>query len=420
VDDMFKTVMDHVATMLGAEYAKLMLVDERTNFLYTRSSSQDDSMNTQADGTRLELAGEGSVAAKAVRTGSFYNIADLPNSTHYRPELHDNYRGTGMQVKSILCVPILSFDASDNTSKPIGVLQIINKRGAEKFSTKDENVVAALCSHISIGLGASDGDDKGFRQILSMCELNLNAKGVRMNAAENARSQMLYEQVMRDITEMTGAAATLLLVQDDNSDDLILKVSDKIPFFRNAPHKGVMGKVVDQQKTIIVNDLPRSPYYDPDRHENYQGTGIGLTSVVSTPCMSTAGTVIGVLECFKDKNNEFLPEDVNLLESAAAAIAIHLEGSGASLRRVLAEMHKLQSRGREAGVSSDCSNEVQSILESTASLVKKAGGQIEFALPLSNRREKAAPAADSRDETAPAAEQQTHGASSGEDPLASG
>jgi len=178
---------------------------------------------------------------------------------------------------------------------------------------------------------------------------------------------------------MIDAEATFLMVHDEHTDDLSMKVSDKVPFFRSAPHKGVMGKVFDHGRTILVNDLRDSPYYDPDRHDNYRGCGYSAKAILAVPCISTDGSVLGVVESVKSKQVEFQQKDVALLESAAAALAINLEGSGASLRRILKEMHKLHTTGRTSEAT-DCSAEVASIIESTAKIVKKAGGRVDSVL----------------------------------------
>ena len=57
-------------------------------------------------------------------TGRFIEIDDIKQSEYYVPEMHDNYRGTGVPVKSILCSPIHGFvPGGDDSPAVIGVLQ---------------------------------------------------------------------------------------------------------------------------------------------------------------------------------------------------------------------------------------------------------------------------------------------------------
>ena len=180
---------------------------------------------------------------------------DLRKTELYEPSRHDDYFGTGVTVRSVLCMPVIGVDPTDQATKVLGVLQVINKRSNEgHFPDRDEDVCAALCSHISTSLATAYGLSSSFRHALEGCERALNMPGVRLNPAQDARLQKTYEEVMKDCTEVLKASATILVVGDPaHKDDLILKVSDKIPFFRlSAAEAPVLHKCKEDGVTICV------------------------------------------------------------------------------------------------------------------------------------------------------------------------
>ncbi|CAE7694768.1 pde-5, partial [Symbiodinium pilosum] len=218
LDEMFDVVVDSVTQLLDCEAALLFLVDYEKGHLYLRSSSD----HTIKGNLRL---GEG-VAGRVAATGHFMNVDDLRKTELYNPARHENYFGTGVFVRSVLCMPVIGVDPADQATKVLGVLQVINKRGNEgHFLDKDEDVCAALCSQISTSLSTAYGLSSSFRHALERYERALNMPGVRLNPAQENRLQKIYEEVMRDCTEVLRASATILVVQDPgHKDDLILKV----------------------------------------------------------------------------------------------------------------------------------------------------------------------------------------------------
>jgi GAF domain-containing protein len=388
LDNMFSTVIDHVADLLGAELAMLMFVDDATNELYTRSKTVTEEANEDGASAALQpqrelqdfraKIGSDSVMGMVAKTGRFINIEDMPTTEYYRAE-HDNYRQTGVRVKSVLCMPIMGYDPKSDARRVVGVLEVINKKdGEQRFTNKDEDVLAALCSHISTGIGASQGLEQGFRHTLENCEATLNMRGTRLNAAQNRREDIMYEQVMRDVTKTLRASATQLMVLDPKAEELVTKVSDRVPHHRNAAQKGIMGKVAANKQTIMVNNMKSSLYFDPDRHLNYQGSGLNISAVLAAPCLSSQGEVLGVIEVFKAEGggDVFTADDCRFLNSVASTLALNLEGSGASLQRVLSQMKQQHKRELAEQTQIDCSQEVLDILHGAMRLVEKSGAQV--------------------------------------------
>jgi hypothetical protein len=208
-----------------------------------------------------------------------------------------------------------------------------------------------------------------------MLERTINTRGVRINTAQNRRAQDAYEQVVREVTAMFGASSTVLMVTNKD-EDLVLKVSD-IPGLKKftMPLKGgVMGKCASTATTLVVNDLERTPYYDPEKHDNYRGTGKVIRAILAAPLISTTGEVLGVIECFKP-TGIFSRDDERRLSSVAGLLALNIEGEGSSIRSALQQL-KRQQVAEQRSQTHDCSAELDGILQHVFSLVKRGGGHV--------------------------------------------
>jgi len=378
LNEMFDTVVNEIPQLLHCEAAMLLLIDHATQEIVPRSTT-----NSKLAKYR-EPVGRGT-SGKVAQTGEYLNIDDLPSSAFYEPGRHDDYFGTGIKVRNVLAFPIFGIDPADKQYKVLGVLQVINKRGFDQgFNHQDEDACAVLCSHISTSLATTYGLEQGFRDTLKNCARSLNMRGARPNTAQEQRAQIAYEEIMGYCTEMLDASVTQLLVADPSfqTDDLILKASDKVLAFRE---KSSEFPVTDRCRltgtTICVNDFVDSPYYNPVVHSDYKGSGINVRAVLATPCFSSAGEVLAVLACLKgdDRSATFTPSDVHFFASVASLLAIHLQGSGASLDRILTMTKNQHVRAAADMMQADCNKEVRTIMATVINLVHKAGGQVEQA-----------------------------------------
>ena len=79
------------------------------------------------------------------RTGNFVNISDVAHEPLYKP-YHSELLGTAISARTILCMPI------QGKGEVQGLAVLINKRSADVFTSKDEDILSAICSHISVSM----------------------------------------------------------------------------------------------------------------------------------------------------------------------------------------------------------------------------------------------------------------------------
>eukprot|EP00755_Sulcionema_specki_P029960 Sspe_Gene.18374::Locus_6596_Transcript_1_1_Confidence_1.000_Length_2835::g.18374::m.18374 len=318
LDEVYKTVMERVSDMLGAEAAMLMLVDQETGELYTRATENVPEFRSPLEG----------VKGYVVKTGKFVNIEDIRQTSFFEKSRHTNYRGSGVSVRSVLCMPILG-----KGDQVLGVVEVINKMDGPEFTDKDEDVLSAVCSHIATSILSADGSDATFAQTMDLCERSLTNQGVRLNAAQNKRMDWLFQLVMEEVTQVLKVEGASLLLVDKARRQLYTKVSDKIAPQRAPINKGVLGHVVRTGEPIHIANLATSPYKDPQRY------GEDVKSVLCYPVIGADNDVIAVLEVINKKGNgKFGSADFNFLAAVASHLAINIQGPGTSLRRVLRMM----------------------------------------------------------------------------------
>ena len=87
--------------------------------------------------------------------------------------------------------------------------------------------------------------------------------------------------------------------------------------------QGIAGYVAARGKSILVNDIEKSPHFFPMVDES---TGFKTESALCVPMVSQ-GKVIGVIEVLNKINGEFDTDDKDLLQSIATSVCIALENA---------------------------------------------------------------------------------------------
>ena len=134
LDALLRQVIDTVTKAMDADRGTFYLVDRARGELFSKAAHLPELREI-----RLAL-GQG-VAGFVARTGEAVN---LPSSAA-DPRFHGAVdRSTGYATRSMLCVPV-----SDRGGEILGVLQLLNKRGAA-FSADDEALLRALASQVAM------------------------------------------------------------------------------------------------------------------------------------------------------------------------------------------------------------------------------------------------------------------------------
>ncbi|MBF0095720.1 MAG: GAF domain-containing protein [Magnetococcales bacterium] len=133
-----KTLVDHWVAEMVCERGTFFVLNSQEGTL--RSLYATGLEGKPAIGVRVNLG----IAGWVVFTGRSLVIEDAYQSEFFNPESDQQ---TGYHTRNIIAVPLKS-----NTDEPLGVLEIINKQGAEQFSADDLETVQALAAIASVSL----------------------------------------------------------------------------------------------------------------------------------------------------------------------------------------------------------------------------------------------------------------------------
>lgn len=156
---LFTPVLRGMDALLDAESTALLLLDDEHGEVYTEAG----------EGTlpkyRSKL-GEG-FAGQAVERGKVVSYDSKELSELDPAQTHD-YHGSGIIVRSVLCVPIF-----DTSRKCLGAIECINKTTATAFTHEDEQYVSQVANYIALML---EGPTAELRRVLALTRQQMQRK----------------------------------------------------------------------------------------------------------------------------------------------------------------------------------------------------------------------------------------------------
>lgn len=120
--------------VFDCERATVFVFDSKTNELYSYVAARAEPLRFPAD--------QG-IAGACFQNGQAINVPDAYQDPRFNRAIDDK---TGFRTGSLLACPLLTYDRA-----PIGVLQVLNKRGG-KFNQWDETLLGALSAQCGVAL----------------------------------------------------------------------------------------------------------------------------------------------------------------------------------------------------------------------------------------------------------------------------
>jgi Nif-specific regulatory protein len=137
LDAFLQTLVDRIAVTMQADRGTLWLLDGARGELFSRAAHLPE-----VSQIRVKL-GQG-VAGHVAQVGETVNV---PNPKGERLFFADIDRMTGYRTTSMLAVPL-----RDTQGAIYGVLQVLNKRGAERFSEEDIERLTTIAAQVATAL----------------------------------------------------------------------------------------------------------------------------------------------------------------------------------------------------------------------------------------------------------------------------
>ena len=140
LDAFLQTLVDRVAHLMQADRGTLYLLDPARKELFSRAAHLPEIRQI-----RLKL-GQG-VAGYVAQAGELVNVPDPRGERRFFADID---KLTGYRTESLLAVPL-----RDSGREIFGVLQVLNRRGAPRFTEEDEALLTRAAEQVGRALEAT-------------------------------------------------------------------------------------------------------------------------------------------------------------------------------------------------------------------------------------------------------------------------
>lgn len=171
----------------------------------------------------------------------------------------------------------------------------------------------------------------------------LNEVGAIIN--ESPSFDGMLSQVLDKVLEVTGAESAQILLREEGARGLALGCFRGLHpdafhgTTRFAPGEDLCGRIVEQGKTIVVEDLRADSRFDREAV-----LAKGFRSYVGVP-LASQGEVVGILEVLAIEQARPRDEDVGLLEALGNQVGVAIENARLSTQlktmSVMEERHRI-------------------------------------------------------------------------------
>jgi signal transduction histidine kinase len=333
IERLYELILDIVQRETQADIVSLMLLDEKKQELSIEAAV---GLPQEVIGyTRIEM-GEG-IAGWVVQQGRPLLLAD--------GALVDSSIREAMQredVASALCLPLKM------KGRTIGVLNASKTTPESPFNYHDLELLSVLASQVAIAIENSRIHEATRNRTKQLAALNELSRVV----ISTLDLDEVLRRAIQGINKIISVEAGSLLLLDETTNELIFRMTlhgdvRKFALFKLQVGQGIAGWVVKEGKPLLVTDVDSEPRFYKDVSEHL---GLVCRSILCVPLV-IKDHVIGAIELINKLDGEFTNEDLELLNSMAATVAIALENARlyTELAEFALELEKSQDQLIRAG-----------------------------------------------------------------------
>lgn len=139
IEDVLEHAMKWAQEFMDAEASSVYELDRPKSELFIRLARGEKKDSVK--GIRIKI-GEG-IAGWVAQTARAVVSQDVSKDKRFSSKYDEK---TGFKTKSVICVPLISKD------EPIGVLQVINKKGGQPFTNSDFKLLTGMAQQVAIAM----------------------------------------------------------------------------------------------------------------------------------------------------------------------------------------------------------------------------------------------------------------------------
>lgn len=137
--ELLGAIIESATGLLDAETSSLLLLDEETNELTFEVATGDAGENLR----EMRVPADRGIAGWVLARNEPALIADVAGDERFYGQID---RSSGFQTRSMVAVPLAIRE------RPIGVIEVINKRGGAKFTARDRELALAFAAQAAVAI----------------------------------------------------------------------------------------------------------------------------------------------------------------------------------------------------------------------------------------------------------------------------
>jgi len=341
LDDLLELILSKLTELVEADRATLYLLDEGKKELVSRLVVGD-----KVRSIRMKL-GHG-IPGIVAQTGKSIRIRDAYTDPQFE---RDWDVLTGYRTKSMLVAPL-----KNHLGRTIGVIQVLNKKCGQEFTSDDESILSALSTQAAVAIDNS-------RLFLSLIQKNKQL----LDTTDQLERKLQDLSLLFELERRTARATTLeelalavlgqcaaaceargagLLLSEEDSGDLVEYLFDgqnptELRRIGVKSREGFLGAAMAEEDILSLHEADSDPRWSV----NIEGSfGFPVTSVLAVP-LEGETSPLGAIGLFSHEDGgRFDEADVSLLRlvSANVSTAVRLFNANRSRER----SQRLTSIGR--------------------------------------------------------------------------
>jgi signal transduction histidine kinase len=332
LDDLLELILNKLTDLVEADRATLYLLDEAHDELVSRLV-----VGGQVRSIRMKV-GHG-IAGIVAHTGKALRLNDAYNDARFEKDWD---LLTGYRTTSMLAAPL-----KNHLGRTIGVIQVLNKRHGEGFTSDDEAILSALSTQAAVAIDNS-------RLFLSLIQKNKQLLDTKEQLERRVRDLSLLFELERatarattleelcraalgQLTIACEAPGAALLLAEPESGDLVEYVFDsadpeRVTILTAKSGEGVLGAAMQSKEALRIAELKDDQRYSP----RIEGAFPFEASSALAVALEGEREALGAVGVFASDGGRVLgEEDVGLLRLLAANIstAVRLFNANATRER---------------------------------------------------------------------------------------
>lgn len=197
IDTLLGRIVNATNDLLDAERATLFLYDPETRELWSKVATGEGRAMAE-----IRIPADAGIAGAAFTSGQVQNIPDAYADPRFNAEVD---RRSGFRTRNILCLPV-----DDRYGGPVGVLQVLNKRGGP-FTMHDVRLLRAFSAQIAISIANA----RLFADVLEL-------KNYNESVLKSLTNGVVTLDRSRNVVKMNEAAERLLHIAEGQAEGMAI------------------------------------------------------------------------------------------------------------------------------------------------------------------------------------------------------